>query len=307
MTAKTLLQDNDELIKALLPSQLLNISTIAEECKRLAESTEKKFTDVILFIQEILEACLNSKQCYEEERRYISLKLEEAKMKKESSEQATKLEKNNKELTEILVTMRSCEIKEIDFQTTLKMLVKGLDAMGRVKEQWEKMVRFFQMISSLIQTCLIYLEEFVSTAENIQKVAGYSSNAFVKDMIYSQAFQVSNITSLVHMISGTYMEVSSQYVMDGVSSLGKLMGLDPRDRVFGSERIKLADACRAAQDGIYNLALMRKKEFERSITMRVEELLAVLSPASDKELKEIKASVQSGMQELTVEEENPFY
>ncbi|MGH0164601.1 UNVERIFIED_CONTAM: hypothetical protein FKN15_070074 [Acipenser sinensis] len=131
MTAKTLLQDNDELIKALLPSQLLNISTIAEECKRLAESTEKKFTDVILFIQEILEACLNSKQCYEEERRYISLKLEEAKMKKESSEQATKLEKNNKELTEILVTMRSCEIKEIDFQTTLKMLVKGLDAMGR--------------------------------------------------------------------------------------------------------------------------------------------------------------------------------
>ncbi|KAK6466264.1 hypothetical protein HHUSO_G36553 [Huso huso] len=572
MTVNTLLQDNDELIKALLPSQLENISTIAEECTRLAVSTEKKFTDVILLIQEMLEACMNSKQCYEEDIRLINLKLEEAKMKKESSEQAKKLaennfkkmdkqleethkqftqamdsmpsgwdmvgmnfvqglqssldglisgmvgivpepaklvsavggntkkrdiecnpfaannvysksgqlltlaqqihnlvdkdkikwsevynektssatsewlkklfentqgliqseesckpkkkalsickaaisicdtltdiaptgdctvekmkqliaqiknlktqtqkfdskskvvtksspfsatppqiakhapesgdkksagqivsdnarfrieqsrvqleqvqdmyqksmenlEKNNKELTDILVTMRSCKIKEIDFKTAMKMLVKGLDAMGRVKEQWEKMVRFFQMISNLIKTCLsTSLKEFVSTAENIQKVAGYSYNAFVKDMIYSQAFQASNIANLVHMISGTYTEVSSQYLMDRVSSLGKLMTLEPSNPVFESEHRKLANDCDAAQNGIYNLVLKRKKEFETNSNMRVlkidRELLAVLPPASDTELKEIKANVETGIKEITADAEDQFY
>ncbi|KAL6460743.1 hypothetical protein MHYP_G00307090 [Metynnis hypsauchen] len=63
------------------------------------------------------------------------------------------MEQNQKELTEILITMRNCEVKEIDFNTTIQMLVKGMDAMGRVKVQWEKMVRFFQMVSNIVKTC----------------------------------------------------------------------------------------------------------------------------------------------------------
>ncbi|XP_041087304.1 uncharacterized protein LOC121301771 [Polyodon spathula] len=567
MTVKTLLQDNIEIVQALLPAQLENIRTIADECTRLAESTEKKFTDVILLIGEMLEACLNSKQCYEEDIKNVQLKLEEAKLKKESADIAKKLaeknfskmenqldevhkqfteamesmpsgwdmigmnfvegltntfntlvsgvmgiiteplqtisaavnhkgkesnpypanniyskagqllklaeqihsfvdkdkikwnevydqktssaksswlkkqfediqssiereescqvkektleickdaifncdlltefapkegceaekekqliakiqslkketqqfdseskaftnsssfsatppqmaknaqsggnkssaqmatenarfrieqsraqleqvqemyqksvenlEKNNKELSEILVTMRSCEIKEIDFKTTVKMLVKGLDAMGQVKEQWEKMVRFFQMISNLIKTCLnTSLKNFVSTAKNIQGIQGYSSNAFVKDMIYTQAFNASNIANLVYMISGTYTEVSSKYLMDRVSSLGTLMALDPSNPTFEGERIKLGQDCDTAQKEIYKLVLKRKEEFEREGKKRIEiidqELLAVLPPASDEEIKEIKANVQTGMKEITAEEEDQF-
>ncbi|XP_048827302.1 uncharacterized protein LOC125705022 [Brienomyrus brachyistius] len=62
------------------------------------------------------------------------------KMREKKTESLENLEKNQKELTEILITLRNCEVKEIDFNTTIKMLVKGLDAMGRVKEQWEKML-----------------------------------------------------------------------------------------------------------------------------------------------------------------------
>lgn len=56
------------------------------------------------------------------------------------------LEKNEKELTEILVAMRSCDLIEIDVKTTIEMLVKGMEPMRRVKGHWEKMVRFFQML-----------------------------------------------------------------------------------------------------------------------------------------------------------------
>uniref|UniRef100_A0A8C1TN07 Uncharacterized protein n=1 Tax=Cyprinus carpio TaxID=7962 RepID=A0A8C1TN07_CYPCA len=125
------------------------------------------------------------------------------------------LEKNQKELTEILVTMRNCELKEIDFRTTVEMLVKGMDAMGRVKEQWEKMVHFFQMVSNIVKTSL-----------KKTQALSYNAKLFSKDLLYNQAFQASNIATLVHMISATYTDVSSKYLKDHVSSLGKLMAMD---------------------------------------------------------------------------------
>ncbi|KAK3525117.1 hypothetical protein QTP86_016488 [Hemibagrus guttatus] len=136
------------------------------------------------------------------------------------------MEKNQKELTEILITMRNCEVKEIDFNTTIEMLVKGMDAMGRVKEQWEKMVHFFQMVSNIVKIQLTRtLKDFVSTSEKTQKLS-YDTKLLSKDLIYSQAFQASNIASLVNMISTTYTEVSTKHLMDRVSSLGKLMAMD---------------------------------------------------------------------------------
>ncbi|XP_028660216.2 uncharacterized protein LOC114653834 [Erpetoichthys calabaricus] len=572
MTVKTLLQDNLDLVKALLPGQLQNIHDIAKECTRLADSTEKKFMDVILLIQEILEACMNAKLLYEEDLKNIKLKLEEAQMKKASTEMAKKLaeenltrmtkqldeaqdqfkkamdsmpsgweiigmnfvegladsvnslisgavsvlsspgkitsavkgstgsestpvksdnpmavnniysksaqllklsqqlqtfvekdqikwneiydeknesaksdwikkqyedieksvqgeeeckpkgkvleicqaavsicklltqyapkkdcpeeekkkiltqisslkdscevfdseskaftnssafpatppnivhqasdgkksagemasenarfkieqskaqlqqvqdmyqksmenlEKNNKELTEILVTMHSCQVKEIDFDTTVKMLVKGLDAMGRVKEQWEKMVHFFQMISNLISTCLnTTLNQFVTSAESLKSVTGYNSNRFVVDMIYTQAFQASNIANLVHMIAETYTEVSNLYLMDKVSSLGKLMALDPNNPQFESERGKLASDCESAQNGIKNLVLKNKEEFESSVNSRVQkiesELQSVLPPISDVEQKKIQSNISTGIKNVSKEDEGQF-
>ncbi|KAL0172470.1 hypothetical protein M9458_032781 [Cirrhinus mrigala] len=106
------------------------------------------------------------------------------------------LENNQKELTEVLVTMRNCELKEIDFKTTIEMLVKGMDAMGRVKEQWEKMVHFFQMVSNIVKTSLSKtLTNFASTSEKTQALS-YNAKLFSKDLLYTQAFQACNIASL---------------------------------------------------------------------------------------------------------------
>uniref|UniRef100_A0A3B4BJP5 Uncharacterized protein n=1 Tax=Pygocentrus nattereri TaxID=42514 RepID=A0A3B4BJP5_PYGNA len=93
------------------------------------------------------------------------------------------MEKNQKELTDVLITMRNCQVQEIDFNTTIQMLVKGMDAMGRVKEQWEKMVRFFQMVSSIVKTSLSRtLKDFVSTSEKTQSLS-YNAKLFSKDLL----------------------------------------------------------------------------------------------------------------------------
>ncbi|KAI5087513.1 hypothetical protein C0J45_22912, partial [Silurus meridionalis] len=211
------------------------------------------------------------------------------------------MEKNQKELTDILVTMRTCKIKEIDFNTTIKMLVKGMDAMGRVKEQWEKMVRFFQMVSNIVKTTLTRtLKDFVTTSEKTQTLS-YSAKLFSKDMIYNQAFQATNISSLVNMISTTYTEVSTKYLMDRVSSLGKLMVMDKEKPEFLSERAQLQNSCDEAQRAILHLVLKNKEEFERKSAARLEkidnELRAILPAADPEEIKSIQAAVKSGFAE----------
>ncbi|KAK7147642.1 hypothetical protein R3I94_010227 [Phoxinus phoxinus] len=218
------------------------------------------------------------------------------------------LEKNQKELTDILVTMRNCELKEIDFKTTIEMLVKGMDAMGRVKEQWEKMVHFFQMVSNIIKTSLSKtLTNFVSTSEKTQALS-YNAKLFSKDLLYSQAFQACNIASLVNMISGTYTDVSNKYLMDRVSSLGKLMVMDKSKPEFEHERLQLQNSCDEAQKGILRLVLKNKEEFDRKSTARLEkidrELLAILPAAPPEQIKSIQEAVQAGFSE---EDEASYY
>ncbi|KAG6921329.1 hypothetical protein G0U57_008413, partial [Chelydra serpentina] len=219
--------------------------------------------------------------------------------------------RQNDELMEIMCTMEKCKVQEIDFETARKMLIKGLEALGRVKEQWEKMVRFFQMISSLIDSCLHRdIQEFVSSVLDVQKIENYSSNSFVIDTIYTQAFNASNVAHLVHMISETYTEVSNKYLMDRVSSLGRLITLEPSDPRFYSEREALQKGCEEARQAIYKMVIEKKEEFDRSVEARVEtidrELKAVLPPVSVEEQKAIEGAVKRGMKELTAEEEDLF-
>ncbi|RVE59353.1 hypothetical protein OJAV_G00187480 [Oryzias javanicus] len=221
--------------------------------------------------------------------------------REEYNKAVERMEKNKEELTDILVKLNNCKLKEIDFDTTIKMLVKGMDAMGRVKEQWEKMVRFFQMVADIVKTSLsTTMNNFAKDAEVTQNLS-YNSKLFAKDLLYNQAFQASNIASLVHMISGTYCEVSNKYLMDRVSSLGKLMAMDIKNPEFELERQKLQESCKEAQENILKLVQNNKKEFEKTTEIRMAQiedgLKAVLPAADPEETKRIQEIVQAGMTE----------
>ncbi|XP_046714518.1 uncharacterized protein LOC124391887 [Silurus meridionalis] len=211
------------------------------------------------------------------------------------------MERNQKELNEILVTLRNCQVKEIDFNTTIQMLVKGLDAMGKVKKQWEKMVQFFQMVSNIVKNSLnLTLNDFATTAETSNRHS-YDGKLFCKDMLYNQAFQATNIASLVHMISSTYTDVSTRYLMDSVSSLGTLMSADPQSRQFLQMHVQLRKSCDMAQNAIKKLVLKNKEEFDRKTDSRLKkiekELLAILPAAKPEEIQFIQETAQSGFTE----------
>nr|XP_023655907.1 uncharacterized protein LOC111837794 [Paramormyrops kingsleyae] len=275
VSMKVLLQDNDELVQTLLPDHQEIIATILHKCAELADQSEKKFHFVINLIEDLLLACLDAMKVYGGD-------LEKAESK--------------------------TEVKEIDFNTIIKVLVKGLDAMGRVKEQWEKMVRFFQMISNIIKTCLSRsLTDFVKQSQKAsQKHLSYNQ----KVMIYQQAMYSLNVASMVNMISGTYVEVSDKHLMDMVSSLGVLMVLDPSKSYFNTEHRELQDACKEAQEAIRDLVKKNNKKFDEMTKERMEnierELKPMLPPVSEEKMKEIKEITESAFKEMSQEDEDHF-
>ncbi|XP_030646402.1 uncharacterized protein LOC115826660 [Chanos chanos] len=209
-------------------------------------------------------------------------------------------EKNEKELNEILVTMQSLCHKEIDFNKKIEILVKGMDAMGKVKEQWEKIVCLFQMVSNIIKTTLnTSLNNFVNKVSKVARLnTRYTSSMFLKDTIYTNAFQASNYAALVNMISTTYVEVSEQYLMERVSALGRLMTMDAKQHNLESERRKLENACKEAMEGITQLVRKHKTDFESKSQERVNKIKgaldAVMPPAAAGEEEKIKKLVEDG-------------
>lgn len=222
---------------------------------------------------------------------------------------------NNKELQQVLETLKRCNVQEIDFNTTVEMLLKGLDALGRVKEQWGKMVLFFTMMSNLIESSLN--PSLLKFTEYSEKISGYSPDQLTQDLLYTQISQATNIASLVHMIAETYVQISTHHLMDRVNSLGKLLGLDPnRDRFkFDREHEKFGSDCDEASNAIEVLVQKNKDQYKKRVQARIDTLnnsvQALLPPATPEEIQEIQDSVQGGIQEGFVEtaEEviNDFY
>uniref|UniRef100_A0A4W3JG59 Uncharacterized protein n=1 Tax=Callorhinchus milii TaxID=7868 RepID=A0A4W3JG59_CALMI len=117
-------------------------------------------------------------------------KMENAKAQLDSSrcrydESFRELRVTNKELDKVLAEMSRCQVKELDFEGSLALLTRGLQALGKVREQWTKMMHFFQMVSSLIDICLNKtLQQFSDHTQVLQELPGYSHQTFLKDLIY---------------------------------------------------------------------------------------------------------------------------
>uniref|UniRef100_A0A3P8ZSF3 Uncharacterized protein n=1 Tax=Esox lucius TaxID=8010 RepID=A0A3P8ZSF3_ESOLU len=220
-----------------------------------------------------------------------------------------KMEEKQRGLAEILNKLRNSDVQDIEFDSTIKMLAEGLQAMGILQEKWRKMVQFFQMISNIINTCLkTSLQDFTKNAGNSN--LKYGSNLFLKDMIYRQAFEACNIANQVNMISGTYTEISSEYLMDRINSLGRLMALDPNHPRFKTERLALATSCDNAEKQIRACVVKNKELYKTKCKARLQlienQLKSILPPTSEKETTELQSIVASGFKDDT-EDGDQFY
>lgn len=215
-----------------------------------------------------------------------------------------KLSESTAKLGSIMAEIQKLDIDKINFEKIRKTLIQGIKALGELREQWTKLVMFFQMMSNIIRCSLnSSLKDFGTYAKKTQDHAlkNYPITNLKKDMIYQQAFEAAKIAHLVNMIAGTYVQVSKEYLMDKIAGLNKLQGYDPEteSHAIRMERQKLNDGCQEAQEGIRNLVLEHKREFDMRVNSRIQtikaELEKALPPPTASEKERIQAAVEKGM------------
>ena len=189
-------------------------------------------------------------------------------------------DKTSKLLMETMEELSSLNLKEINYKKIKEVLSKGIVVLAELKEQWGKVVQFFQMISNIIKCCLdTTVKNFVEHAEKGRArmlVHGdgpaYTLSDCRKDTIYKKAFEAAKVAYLVNMISNTYVEVSKTHIMDKIAGLTKILAYDceTEGHLINKVRCKLKDDCIAAQEEIRQLVLREKKQFDKQIDGRLK-------------------------------------
>lgn len=226
-----------------------------------------------------------------------------------------KLMADSEKLGKIMADIAKLDIQKVDFETIKSTLSKGIRALGELREQWGKIVRFFQMMSNLIKCSLnTSLKGFLEYAKVSQKssLEGFPITSLKKDMIYMQAFQAAKIAYVVNMIAGSYVEISNAHLMDRIAGLGKLLGYDPEKEVreLLIEREKLQNGLQQAQASIRELVKKRKTEFETKVATRVRKIKSELEnalpppPPSDRTEERSQKTIQKVMEKVKVAEQD---
>ena len=227
-------------------------------------------------------------------------------------ETCKELKESNEELSKALQNLAEFSPEKIaDFDQIRETLIKGIKALASVREQWQKLVEFFQFITNIIKVCQKEsLSSFVEYAKVGQKrvlANGYASTDFMRDLIYEEVSQANSASYVVWSISNTYVEISRNHLMSRIASLGCLVALDP-DKERGTieaKRNELIEGSREAQEAIRRYVSEAKDHFHEKVAKRIKqietELLKALPPEDPAKIKEINDTVRNAIKEADEE------
>ena len=196
--------------------------------------------------------------------------------RKSYEEACKKKMETNKELNELLLKMEQVNLSKVDFEKIRDILIGGMKVLGDLKEEWSKLNMFFQMMAARVRSLLgDNLDKFVKFGEGALTNTGEGAPPKIspirKKMISKTAVESAKMAYVVNMISGTYVEVSKNYLVTPMAGLGKLLGYDPKKpddaKQIKSEMAKLRSEMAAAKVGIGKLIEKRKESQLNMITM----------------------------------------
>ncbi|XP_046562056.1 uncharacterized protein LOC124271044 [Haliotis rubra] len=208
------------------------------------------------------------------------------------------LQETNAHVTSVIEELAHLNLDKVNFDEIKQLLQRGIKALGQVRTQWGKLVRFFTTISNIIKCCMDEnVKNFIQGAERGAEFRlTYTMSDMMRDTIYVQASEANKLSYMVNNLAGMYVEVSEKHLMDQVASLGELLALGAENDKGAVSR-KMSQLKRQAQDAtvsIGEIVAQKQLEFDTKVQRRIErierEMKAVLPPppAEDPEIEQQK-------------------
>ena len=184
-----------------------------------------------------------------------------------------------------------------------KLLVKNLKALGLVKTEWEKLVRFFQTIANIIKFAIEEnVKKFKSHVYKIQRRAiEYTLSDMHRDILYQNANNVNKLAFVVSNLSAMYCDVSENHIINQVASLGQLLALDPDQerKAIQDKQYELKQQAKKACSSIKDIVTKRMTDFEKRVNQRmtaIENQMKVVMPVVE-ENPRVRAAINEAIAE----------
>ena len=238
------------------------------------------------------------------------LKVECSKEQLRSSEKRldeirAKAQENRKKKIEIERRLAEYNLQAESLPELLNMIQDGLKAMGELKEEWNKMLRFFRHISTIIGTALgPPMRQFVEYSETAGKDRlqdqDFTMSDYVQQQLFDFAKEAGKRAFVVNRISLCYTEISRDHLMPLVARLNTMLAMTDKNQIAKEKRV-LENASRDARVAIDELTTNNIKRAKEALNNRVEELdtlqrtlLPPLSPEKMLESREEAKHITSG-------------
>ncbi|XP_046570713.1 uncharacterized protein LOC124278926 [Haliotis rubra] len=120
------------------------------------------------------------------------------------------LQETNAHVTSVIEELAHLNLDKTNFDEIKQLLQRGIKALGQVRTQWGKLVRFFTTISNIIKCCMDEnVKNFIQGAERGAEFRlEYTMSDMMRDMIYIQASEANKLSYMVNNLAEMYVEVS---------------------------------------------------------------------------------------------------
>lgn len=205
-----------------------------------------------------------------------------------------KMIQHNEEAIKLLTEQQNLKLEEIRYDEFIQVLKEGLEKLTIFKEQWTKLVRFFQEIANIVQ--FVAAQSIEDFANHIETTSLELKNVYKKlviDKLYVKASKATQATSLVNDMAETYVSVSDKYIIPVVSSLSKKIITDPRKATM--EREKLLDQCKRDSKSIVDLIVAEKKKILHRIEQRkaqIKKEYTFLDPVKRRQIEALRKKTE---------------
>mgnify|MGYP000672253135 CR=1 FL=1 len=177
-----------------------------------------------------------------------------------------------------MVKIASLDLRRINYIQILELLREALHLLSQVREQWNNLVLFFSEIAARAEVALSgTLQPFIDqSVQAAKKDLTKDDRLFYVSLLKTQAIEVHKQSFSLFLMSRTYVDMSSQFMMKRLAGLSKMLTAS-NDHERNRMRQKLNSDTEEIQEKVADLVAERKATYTKAIKKRRRDLIAFVN------------------------------
>lgn len=185
-----------------------------------------------------------------------------------------------KVLSMIQMLIQSCVHRQSKFKKkktegeVIEVLGLVIDLLVKLQKQCCDIQRFFRHLYLMIESTIAQYDQFKDLMrffqENKRRQEGFQIDESTKDCLMKMASHVVNNGLIFKQIATKYYDISNNYLMPSVSSIGELLSISNED--MEKKQLELLNRCEDTSNVIKEMVEKSKKEVKNKINNYIKEL-----------------------------------